>query len=67
MKTSTDRILTTHVGSLPRSKAVTDAVFAHEAGNDLAGAAETIRDAVDAVVKRQSPVEHRPVGVDCIA
>ena len=32
MKTSTDRILTTHVGSLPRSKAVTDGVFAEERG-----------------------------------
>jgi len=30
MKTSTSRILTTHVGSLPRSKAVTDLVFRKE-------------------------------------
>ncbi len=30
MKTSTERILTTHVGSLPRSAAVTDLVFARE-------------------------------------
>ena len=30
MKTSNERILTTHVGSLPRSKAVTDGVFAKE-------------------------------------
>ena len=27
MRTSTDRILTTHVGSLPRSQAVTDVLF----------------------------------------
>jgi 5-methyltetrahydropteroyltriglutamate--homocysteine methyltransferase len=30
MKTSTERILTTHVGSLPRSAAVTDIVFGRE-------------------------------------
>ena len=30
MKHSTDRILITHVGSLPRSQAVTDVLFARE-------------------------------------
>ena len=35
MKTSTDRILTTHVGSLPRSQAVTDDIFAIEREEDL--------------------------------
>ena len=30
MKTSTDRILTTHVGSLPRSQEVTDVLFGRE-------------------------------------
>ena len=30
MKTSTDRILTTHVGSLPRSQAVVDVLFGRE-------------------------------------
>jgi 5-methyltetrahydropteroyltriglutamate--homocysteine methyltransferase len=30
MKISNERTLTTHVGSLPRSKAVTDLVFAKE-------------------------------------
>lgn len=53
MKTSTDRILTTHVGSLPRSKAVTDVVFAHEAGKDIDGAERIIAQAVDEVVQRQ--------------
>lgn len=53
MKTSTDRILTTHVGSLPRSKSVTDCVFAHEQGNPKPEASEIIRSAVDEVVKRQ--------------
>ena len=33
MQTSTDRILTTHVGSLPRSAAVTDLVFARDRGD----------------------------------
>ncbi len=32
---STDRIVTTHVGSLPRSQAVTDMIFAHERGEPL--------------------------------
>lgn len=53
MRTSTDRILTTHVGSLPRSKAVTDTVFAEERGETPPDAAEVIRAAVDEVVARQ--------------
>jgi hypothetical protein len=50
-----DRILTTHVGSLPRSQAVTDVLFAREQGTvaDAAAAARTIRDAVAEVVRRQ--------------
>ena len=35
MKTSKDRILTTHVGSLSRSKAVTDVVFVLENGEEI--------------------------------
>lgn len=55
MKTSTDRVLTTHVGSLPRSKAVTDVLFARENGTleDEAAAAATIAQAVKDVVRRQ--------------
>ncbi len=34
MRTSSDRILTTHVGSLPRSAAVTDVVFGRERGEE---------------------------------
>ncbi len=64
MKTSNERILTTHVGSLPRSREVTDIVFAREKGapiDDPAG--ETIiGDAVMQVVKRQ--VE---TGVDVVS
>ncbi len=50
-----DRILTTHVGSLPRSPAVTELVFAAERGEavDAATFAATIGDAVDAAVARQ--------------
>lgn len=55
MKTSQDRILTTHVGSLPRSKQVTDLVFAHEAGEqiDRADFAQTISAAVAETVRKQ--------------
>lgn len=53
MHTSQDRILTTHVGSLPRSAAVTDVVFAQEQGKSPDNAESIIRDAVDEVVSRQ--------------
>lgn len=53
MQTSTDRILTTHVGSLPRSKVVTDVVFAQEKGEQPANADSIIRDAVADVVQKQ--------------
>lgn len=55
MKYSDDRILTTHVGSLPRSKAVTDVVFALENNTeiDLSDASRTIRRAVRQIVSRQ--------------
>jgi len=55
MKSSTDRILTTHVGSLPRSKDVTDFVFAHEKGEvtDQARMDATIKNAVADVVAKQ--------------
>ena len=51
----TDRILTTHVGSLPRSKAVTDLVFAAERGDpiDKGEFDRVIGDAIDDVVARQ--------------
>lgn len=60
----TDRILTTHVGSLPRSQAVTDLVFAAERGDAIDQAAfdRVIGDAVDAVVARQVAV-----GVDLVS
>ena len=55
MKTSTDRILVTLVGSLPRSQAVTDVLFARERGESLdeSAARATIADAVADAVRRQ--------------
>jgi 5-methyltetrahydropteroyltriglutamate--homocysteine methyltransferase len=49
------KILTTHVGSLPRSKQVTDLVFAKEAGVPIeeAGFNEIITAAVNDIVARQ--------------
>ncbi len=64
MKTSIDRILTTHVGSLPRSKAVSDGVFAKEDNElkDESALHATIANAVKEVVKRQ--VEN---GIDVVS
>ena len=63
MLRSVDRILTTHVGSLPRSQAVTDVLFAREGTGTLPANPEAvIREAVIAVVKKQ--VE---VGVDIVS
>jgi 5-methyltetrahydropteroyltriglutamate--homocysteine methyltransferase len=64
MKSSSDKILTTHVGSLPRSKAVTDGVFAkeNEQEYDAVALAETIHEAVDEVVARQVSV-----GIDLVS
>ena len=59
-----DRILTTHVGSLPRSQAVTDVIFARarEEVGDAPAAAEVISDAVAEVVRRQVAV-----GIDVVS
>ena len=63
MLRSTERILTTHVGSLPRSQAVTDVLFARAGGSpDGPGAAATIADAVKEVVQRQVDV-----GIDIVS
>lgn len=61
MMKSTDRILTTHVGSLPRPKDVTDLVFAKEAGVpiDAAGFDAVISAATDMILQRQ-----RDIGID---
>jgi 5-methyltetrahydropteroyltriglutamate--homocysteine methyltransferase len=63
MQQSTDRILTTHVGSLPRSAQVTDVIFSRERDGvaDSVGAG-VIASAVADVVRRQ--VE---VGIDIVS
>lgn len=55
LETGRDRILVTLVGSLPRSQAVTDVLFARERGESLdeAAAHATIADAVKDAVRRQ--------------
>jgi 5-methyltetrahydropteroyltriglutamate--homocysteine methyltransferase len=64
MKHSSDRILTTHVGSLPRSQAVTDVVFAreNEDATEPPEAASTLTQAVVDVVRRQ-----KEAGVDIVS
>ena len=64
MRTSTDRILTTHVGSLPRPQDVVDALFAQDRGETVDQAAfdATMRTAVlDAVQKQVA------AGVDVVS
>jgi 5-methyltetrahydropteroyltriglutamate--homocysteine methyltransferase len=63
MQQSTDRILTTHVGSLPRSAAVTEVIFAREREDaaDSLGAT-VITTAVADVVRRQVAI-----GVDIVS
>jgi 5-methyltetrahydropteroyltriglutamate--homocysteine methyltransferase len=55
MRTSTDRILTTHVGSLPRGEEVTKGLFAIDAGEsvDLEQHEAAVRREVGEIVQRQ--------------
>ena len=55
MRTSTDRILTTHVGSLPRPQDVVDALFAQDRGESVDPEAfgATMRIAVFEAVRKQ--------------
>jgi len=64
MRHSSDRILTTHVGSLPRSQAVTEVVFAREkdAAVEPPNAAAILSDAVVDVLRRQ-----KAAGVDVVS
>jgi 5-methyltetrahydropteroyltriglutamate--homocysteine methyltransferase len=64
MSSRIDRIATTHVGSLPRSQAVTDVVFAREtdAKRDLAADDAVISAAVAEVVEKQ-----KQVGIDFVS
>ena len=64
MKTSTDRILITHVGSLPRSAEVTEVVFGREQGPRPSpqADAQVIAAAVTDIVRRQAEA-----GVDIVS
>src|SRR6516225_2354245 len=64
MKTSTDRILTTHVGSLPRPQEVVDFIFAEDRGEtfDRQKYDSALRRAVADVVARQAEA-----GVDLVS
>jgi 5-methyltetrahydropteroyltriglutamate--homocysteine methyltransferase len=64
MKTSSDRILTTHVGSLPRTQAVVDVVFGRDAGVDenRDESDAIIAEAIKAVVRRQTEI-----GIDVVS
>jgi 5-methyltetrahydropteroyltriglutamate--homocysteine methyltransferase len=64
MSSTTDRILTTHVGSLPRGAAVVDCLKRKEQGEavDPAEFDAVIRQGVDEVVARQ-----REVGIDIVS
>jgi 5-methyltetrahydropteroyltriglutamate--homocysteine methyltransferase len=55
MRLSTDRILTTHVGSLPRPQEVADLLFAEDRGEAQPGPAfeDAIRRGVDGVIREQ--------------
>ena len=64
MKISKDRILTTHVGSLPRSEEVFKLVFAREKGKELDNNDydKVISDAVETVVIKQ-----KEAGIDIVS
>jgi 5-methyltetrahydropteroyltriglutamate--homocysteine methyltransferase len=64
MQLSSERILTTHVGSLPRSKAVADVLFARERDDhvDSPADADVISAAVAEVVRRQVAI-----GIDVVS
>jgi 5-methyltetrahydropteroyltriglutamate--homocysteine methyltransferase len=64
VKTSRDRILTTHVGSLPRSQPVVDLLQRRESGADLDPSefSEVTRHAVADIVKRQADL-----GIDVVS
>jgi 5-methyltetrahydropteroyltriglutamate--homocysteine methyltransferase len=56
MRRSTDRILTTHTGSLPRPPALVEALFARDRGETVDELDEQVREGVADVVRRQVEV-----------
>ncbi len=63
MQRSTDRILTTHTGSLPRPQSLVELMFARESGGpvDASALEAEVRSAVNGVVSKQ-----RDAGVDVL-
>ncbi|MAF83963.1 MAG: epoxyalkane--coenzyme M transferase [Chromatiales bacterium] len=64
MQVSKERVLTTHVGSLPRSQTVVDVVFGREQGSesDHSAGDAVIASAIEEIVSRQSEV-----GIDIVS
>ncbi len=64
MKTSTDRILTTHVGSIPRPESIKELLRARLEGRDVdeGQLAERVQEAVGDVVRRQNEA-----GIDVVS
>jgi 5-methyltetrahydropteroyltriglutamate--homocysteine methyltransferase len=64
MQVSQDRILTTHVGSLPRTQTVVDVVFGREQGTeaDRSTGDAVIAAAIEDIVRRQSEI-----GIDIVS
>jgi 5-methyltetrahydropteroyltriglutamate--homocysteine methyltransferase len=64
MKTSTERILTTHVGSLPRPEEVADLLFAQDRGEqyDAAHFDQVMREGVREAVRKQ-----QEAGIDIVS
>ena len=64
MKTSSDRMHTTHVGSLPRPNSLIEFMIAEDNGDSFDEAAfeSTLSEAVTDVVKHQ-----RQLGIDCVS
>ena len=56
MRRSTDRILTTHAGALPRTDELRGMIYARAEGKpyDRGALAQTLRDEVAAVVRKQA-------------
>src|SRR5690625_7555053 len=62
VRASTDRILTTHAGSLPRTPALLEANAARQAGAQPEGFTDLLRDEVSELVQRQLAVGIDEIG-----
>lgn len=64
---STDRILTTHVGSLPRSQEVVDQLIGRERANGVGGYDSAAFDRVMAVAVDEAVRRQVEIGIDCVS